>query len=171
MLLLRCSSPFTGLADVFKEHQKKRIMEQVTRQGHICQAPSWPLSLVVPQGFKTHWCKNMKSAVYSPMGLPCLCHQSNVVLITVYHCCNKDGPCMNMSGVPKTFMHCPSSYITFIHSTSVIWGIALRVSLSVTRLCLTVAVSQRKFVQILLILILGIKPSDPLMSQKVQIST
>lgn len=107
-------------------------MEQVTRQGHICQVPSWPLSLVVPQGVETHQCKNMKWAVYSPMGLPCLCHQSNVVHITVYHCYNKDGPCMNMSGVPKTFMHCPSSYITFIHSTSMIWGIAPRVSLSVT---------------------------------------
>lgn len=138
----------------------KKKKEQVTRQGHICQAPSWPLSPVVPQGFKTHQCKNMKWAVYSPMGLPSLCHQSNVVHITVYHCCNKDGPCMNMSGVPKTFMHCPSSYITFIHSTSMIRGMAPIVGLSVTSAQTLFFCIAKKFVQILLILILSSNKAD-----------
>lgn len=50
----------------------------------------------------------MRWAVYSPMGLPCHCHPSNAPHITSYHGCDRDGLCMNMSGVPQAFIHSPS---------------------------------------------------------------
>lgn len=68
---------------------------------NICPVPSCPLSRVASLRFKTRQYKIMRRAVYSLMGLPCHCHQSNTYQhITPNHYGNKDGLCMNMSGVP-----------------------------------------------------------------------
>lgn len=133
-LILKHNSPFTRLAHSPPTPSEKtgwRKREEGTYQTTV------ELHLVLwvvwfSQGFKTHQCKNMRWAGYSPMGHPCHCHQSNVPHITSYHCPIKDGLCMNMSGIPQTFTHCLSLYIIFSHGSFAVLRMAISVHQSVS---------------------------------------
>lgn len=101
-LIFQHKRPFTRLADSppkssVKQGLKKQGTAQISVQLHFVRRVVWFFPC-----FQVHECKNTTRAVYSPVGLPCHCHQSNALYVTLNHYCRKDGPCINMSGI----LHC-----------------------------------------------------------------